>query len=591
MKKSIQSLLSATKSFLIIAKTGKHKWIIGHIFMVLFEASIPFVLLYGFNLLLNSITEENNGLSPLLIVLIYSTVFLLFPIIQILHSTVSGKGMQVISHQIDMKLAGQIEAVELSYLDSVEGQNTLDEFGLMQNAIKSFPNKLIFIFSQLYAFMVSFAAILSFNRIFGLIMIVLTIPFSLLSIYFEKKSEDFRIKNAPDVRRFSYYRWMLTDRSTAKDIRMYNLTDPISGRYNCEKNEYLKENKKLDLWKLIRALPMTLLKYSGEFAFLAYLIVQGVNGSITVGEIILYSGLSLSMIETFNHISSSLGEFFEYDLKHIQRYNEFEAQVPELSDINKKCVKDIKTISFENVRFKYPTSDCEVIKGISFTINKGERIAVVGINGAGKTTILKLLMGLYPVTEGQIKINGIPLEEYDILSVRRLFGTLFQSYSSFNITLRENIALSSIDDMYDDERILNAIKLANANEILKKCNGNLDTYLGKEFDDNGVELSLGQWQKVALARAYFKKAPVIVFDEPSASLDAIAEDAIFKQIEQLSKEKTCIMISHRISFSNNASKILVINDGKIAESGTHEELILNNGLYSELYELQKDRYQ
>lgn len=172
-----------------------------------------------------------------------------------------------------------------------------------------------------------------------------------------------------------------------------------------------------------------------------------------------------------------------------------------------------------------------------------------------------------------------------------MFGTLFQTYSMFNITLRENIALSSIDNMNDDERIIEAIKLANADEIIEKCNGNLDTYLGREFDDNGIELSLGQWQKVALARAYFKDASIIVFDEPSASLDAIAEDAIFKQIEQLSEEKTCIMISHRICFSSKASKILVINDGMVAECGTHNELLKKNGLYSKLYQLQKEKYQ
>lgn len=168
-----------------------------------------------------------------------------------------------------------------------------------------------------------------------------------------------------------------------------------------------------------------------------------------------------------------------------------------------------------------------MLKGVSFTLNKGDRLAIVGVNGAGKTTLLKLLMGLYPITEGQIKINGIPLEDYDVLSVRKMFGTLFQTYSMFNITLRENIALSSIDNMNDDERIIEAIKLANADEIIEKCNGNLDTYLGREFDDNGIELSLGQWQKIALARAYFKDASIIVFESLRIFRTAIAEDANF----------------------------------------------------------------
>jgi len=202
-----------------------------------------------------------------------------------------------------------------------------------------------------------------------------------------------------------------------------------------------------------------------------------------------------------------------------------------------------------------------------------------------------IICNQYEYINGEILINNISIDKYNIYSVRKLFATLFQTYSKFNISLRENIALSQIDEMNNDEKIIDAIIKANATEVLNKCENNIDTYLGREFDDNGIELSTGQWQRVALARAYFKNAPVLIFDEPSASLDAIAEDSIFKQIDDLSADKSCIMISHRISFCNTTNKIIVLDNGIIAEEGSHDELITKNGIYSQMYTLQKERYE
>ena len=587
----VGSLFKGIKSVAKIMRAMKYKWFTIHIIIVMIEAIIPFILLFTFNLLLDSLNGEYMGLKPLSVTLIYSGIILFVPLISILHNIIIGRGRQLFSHQIDLLLAKQVESVELSFLDSLEGQDILDEFDMMKDALNAFPDKILSIFSRAFTFVVAFVSIIPYNYFFGLLLIALTIPFTLLNIIFDRKSEDFRIRNTADVRKFSYYKWMLTDRSTAKDIRMYDLTNPILDRYNYEKNEYLKENKKLDLWKMIRALPITLLKYTGEFVFLIYLVTESINGNITIGDLVLYSGLALSVIISFGQITTSLGELFEYDLKHIQRYDEFETQIPRTNELNKINIFDFESIVFDDVHFKYPNSDDEVIKGVSFTLNKGERLSIVGINGAGKTTLIKLLMGYYPVSKGEIRLNGIPLHNYNIYSVRKLFGTLFQSYSKFNITLRENVALSSIDEMRDDQKIINAITLADAVEVLEKCNGNLDTFLEREFDDNGVALSGGQWQKVALARVYFKNAPIFIFDEPSAALDAIAEDAIFKQVKNLSTDKTCIMISHRISFSNSTTKIIVLDNGKIAEMGTHEELLSRKGIYEAMYQIQKERYE
>lgn len=591
MKSKINLLFKTTKNIVKTMREIKYYGYVAHVVLIIIETTIPFLLLYIFNLLLNSLSGTNYAISPITIAIIYACFLLIVPIISITHNLITNKGNQLLAHKIDINLAKQVESVELFFLDSIEGQNILDEFDLMKRALYNFFNKMLNLLSQIYTFIIAFVAIMVFNWYLGLLLLILTVPFCILNITFNKRTETFRIEHAPDVRKFSYYKWMLTDRITAKDVRMYDLSKPILDRYNVEKKAYLKANKELDLWKLIRGVPVTLLKYSGEIIFLLFLIFQTINNNLSIGELVLYSGLSLSLIVAFDVFVNSLGDIFEYDLNHIKSYDVFLNNIPRVDEDDKIEIEHFESISFNNVFFRYPTSDVDVLKGVSFTFVKGEKLSLIGINGAGKTTLLKLIMRFYPVSSGEILINNIPIDKYNIYSIRKLFGTLFQTYSRFNISLRENIALSKIENMDNDEKIIKAITKANATEILNKCDNNIDTYLGREFDDNGIELSTGQWQKVALARAYFKNAPILIFDEPSASLDAIAEDAIFQQIDDLSADKSCIMISHRISFCNTTNKIIVLDNGIIAEEGSHDELIAKNGIYSQIYTLQKERYK
>ena len=205
--------------------------------------------------------------------------------------------------------------------------------------------------------------------------------------------------------------------------------------------------------------------------------------------------------------------------------------------------------------------------------------------------MIKLMLGLYEVESGQILINGYPLSDYDIKDVRKLFSALFQTFVQYPFTLRENIALSNLERLQNDEEIIEVLKQSGVYEDIKpKLENGLDSFMTRQFDDKGTELSKGQWQKVALSRAYFKNASIIIFDEPSAALDAEAEDRIFKNFEEISEGKTGIMISHRISSSRMSNKIIVLDGGKITEQGTHDELVAKDGLYAKLYNLQREKY-
>lgn len=213
------------------------------------------------------------------------------------------------------------------------------------------------------------------------------------------------------------------------------------------------------------------------------------------------------------------------------------------------------------------------------------------INGSGKSTIIKLMLGLYEIDSGRILINGYPMSDYDIKDIRKLFSALFQNFVQYPLTLRDNIALSDYSRADKDSEIIEALVQSGLYDDIKpKLKNGLDSYMSRNFDDNGTELSKGQWQKAALSRAYFKNAQIVIFDEPSAALDAEAEDRIFRNFEEISGNKTGIMISHRISAARISNKIIVLDEGKIVESGRHEELVSAGGLYSRLYNLQKEKY-
>ena len=250
----------------------------------------------------------------------------------------------------------------------------------------------------------------------------------------------------------------------------------------------------------------------------------------------------------------------------------------------------IKTgFEFKNVYFAYPESDNQILKDISFDIKAGEKIAFVGQNGAGKTTLTKLLLRFYEPTSGEILLDGININQYNKADYQEYFGVLFQDFFKYEFSVKENIAIGKIDEINNYERIQKAAELSLADEVVSELKYGYEQQLGKRFA-KGQELSGGQWQKIALARAYMKNAEVMILDEPTSALDAKAESEVFERFIGLIKDKTSVIISHRFSTVRQADRILVLQEGKILESGTHNELMENNKLYAQLFTLQAEGY-
>jgi ATP-binding cassette subfamily B protein len=247
-------------------------------------------------------------------------------------------------------------------------------------------------------------------------------------------------------------------------------------------------------------------------------------------------------------------------------------------------------VVFENVGFRYPGSERWAVRGLDFSLAPGERIALVGENGAGKTTLVKLLARLYDPVEGRILLDGVDLREYDVDSVRRNVGVIFQDFVRYDFVLRENIAVGNISAREDEPRIETAAQRSLADTVAARLAGRYDQMLGRRFD-NGVDLSGGEWQKVALARAYMRDAQLLILDEPTAALDARAEYEVFLRFSELTAGRMAVLISHRFSTVRMADRILVLQGGELVEQGTHEALVAQGGLYAELFHLQAAAYR
>lgn len=496
------------------------------------------------------------------------------------------KGRNSFLKQVYSKLI----SMPLEYVDSEKGRDEVDDVAWMADSVANMAYECWEGAAVLIHFALPFAVLARYNAGLILLVLLLIIPTMIADVVFSKKADLLRRSNASAVRKTNYYGWMLSDAAAAKDIRMYNLSDPVRKRYEEEKNKYLKRSKKLDIHRMAVLIGTELVKYGGEAVFYIYSVILACRGRITIGELTLYFGYIALVSGSFHKLVGYAGILKANTSGQLERVFAFLARPSEANDGYIRGLSGFESLVFDNVYFKYPTSDEYVLRGVSFTVNKGDRVSLVGVNGAGKSTIIKLILGLYKISAGTIRLNGYDINQYDIRHVRRLFSVMFQNYARYSLTLRECIGLSDLERIDDTDAMMEALGKSGAARFYDKFANGLDSYVTKQFSDDGVELSGGEHQKLALCRTYFKDAPFYIFDEPSAALDADAEDRVLRNFADISEDKTGIIISHRLSSSRMANKIIVLDDGVIAETGSHEELLSKGGIYAKLFTMQKNKY-
>ncbi|SDG81633.1 ABC transporter ATP-binding protein [Winogradskyella thalassocola] len=435
------------------------------------------------------------------------------------------------------------------------------------------------------------AGLIYFEPYLIILLVLSIIPSFINEVRFSQQQYSLARSWTSERRELDYLRFIGANDKTAKEIKLFGLTDFVVDRFKNLSEEYYQLNKTLSIKRSALGFLFNVLgslSYYGAYVFIIYRVL---SGAITLGELTFLSG-------SFNRLMRNLQDFFS----KFTRISESALYLKDYFDfidisIVSKVKEDIplpkyitKGFEFKDVCFAYPNSETEILKGITFHLKAGEKLAFVGQNGAGKTTLIKLLLRFYEPTSGDILLDGININRFNIAEYQEYFGVIFQDFFRYEFTVRENIAIGNINELDNQDKIENAAELSLANEVVSELKHGYNQQLGKRFS-NGQELSGGQWQKVALARAYMKSAEVMILDEPTSALDARAESEVFGRFIGLTEGKTSIIISHRFSTVRQADRILVLEHGKALEIGTHEELMKNEDLYSELFTLQAEGYQ
>jgi ATP-binding cassette subfamily B protein len=424
------------------------------------------------------------------------------------------------------------------------------------------------------------------------LLLVAFVPAFLGESYFNDRSYALTRGQTPERRELDYMRYLGASDETAKEVKLFNLSGFLIDRFTTLSNKFYADNKKLSTKRATWGVFFALLGSAGYYTAYAVMITRTVQGILTIGTLAFLAGsfrqlrsLLEGILSRFTSVSQGaiyLRDFFEF----------FEIE-PKIK-INANPVPFPNPIKqgfvFENVGFHYHNSENWANRHLSFALHAGEKLALVGENGAGKTTLVKLLARLYDPTEGRILLDGIDLREYDIMDLRRNTGIIFQDYLRYQMSFGQNIAVGNIDEQHNRPLIEQSAEKSLASALARRLPEQYDQALGRRFN-NGIELSGGEWQKVALARAYMKEAQFLILDEPTSALDARAEYEVFQRFAELTKGKSAVLISHRFSTVRMADRILVLDKGQLIESGSHEELLQQNGRYAELFQLQAKGYR
>lgn len=433
--------------------------------------------------------------------------------------------------------------------------------------------------------------LVAFNPWLLLILVVAVIPSFIGETRFNQESYSLTRSWTPERRELDYLRYIGASNETAKEIKIFGMENFIADRFKVISHKYFLANQKLALRRAAWGSFFSAVGTASYYAAYVFVIGQTVMGQITLGTLTFLAGAFSRMQGLLQGIVSRFSRIGETSL-YLQDLFDF----LELEPLSKKhhgtrrVPRPIREgFRFENVGFKYAGSEAWALRHLSFTLNPGEKLALVGENGAGKTTIVKLLANLYQPTEGRILLDGVDLREYDPEDLRREIGIIFQDYVRFMFTAGENIAVGNIPEKENQPRIEGAARKSLADTVVETLPQKYGQMLGKRFQ-GGVDLSGGQWQKVALARAYMREAQLVILDEPTAALDARAEHEVFLRFAELMKGKAAVLISHRFSTVRMADRILFLENGQLLELGSHEELLAKGGKYAELFRLQAKGY-
>ena len=500
-----------------------------------------------------------------------------------------------VEHRVQEEMARKIMNVEYQYLEDPYYLDLKERAVFAINNQSALSNLIYFmskIVGDIFALLGLIAIIFTLSYLLMIVLVVGIILTLIINALFKKYQSKFLQDLIPINRRYGYYFMLSMDPKLSKDIRLYNMSPLLLGRvekYNKEINDEFKEYYRRQgitygIQKIINALQSGLI-----YLYVSLRVISDKFGSkIGIGQYTMYISSAITFTKTFDSILESIIRIIQMS-GYLSPFMEF----MELKEVdhhkNDLLLENIEEVEFRNVSFTYPKSNKLILDNISFKFTQGEKISIVGLNGAGKTTLIKLLCRFYSPDSGEILINGINIYDYDYEYYIKQIAAVFQDFKLFAYSIRENLAS---DEMIDFEKAMRIINQVGLEEKINELPNKIDTLLNKAYDEAGTELSGGQAQKLAIARALYKEASLVILDEPTSALDPIAEADIYRNFNDLVLQKTAIYISHRMSSSVFCDRVLVIENGKVAAYDTHPNLMKNtDSLYHKLFTSQAKNYQ
>lgn len=571
-------------------------------FLALFNGLTPVIGALLSKEIINELQAANTPVSEffhsrIFMLLIYLFIYRVLKRLALTAGTaVDSLSGELVIKQIKLRIMNKSHELDLQYFDLPEFYEKLEnanrEAGIrpIQVITKTFTA------ASTLIELISYIAVMATAPGLGLaafIIMAVSLPSAIISFIYRKRNFNYKRRRSKDRREMNYYSDVLVNKDIVKEVRIFGLTDFFADKFKKVFGEYFKGLRALILSESLWQIALGIVSVIVNLFFCGIVALRVLSGEIMLGDYTLYTGAIMSIatcIATLISTSAGVyeGTLFIDNLMYFM--NKSPGIVPTVTPGAKVKRNAPHTIEFKNVSFHYPGSERCVLQNINITFSPGQTTVLVGLNGAGKTTLIKLLTRLYDPTDGVILLDGRDIREYDLESLYGMFGIIFQDFGRYAVTVGENISFGDLSLMPSHDSLMEAARQSNADGFIEKLPQGIDTPLTRQFERTGSELSGGQWQKLAIARAFYSRSDILVLDEPTASLDPLAEQEIFNEFDRLRSGKMSIFVSHRLSSATTAGQIIVLEGGRVVEKGTHKELMEQKGKYYNLFSVQAKRY-
>jgi ATP-binding cassette, subfamily B, bacterial len=562
------------------------------------QGALPLVALYLMKQVVDAVAAAISGGTRdirafTMLMVLTGAVALLAAALRTISTLVSEVQTARLIDRVQELLHAKSAEVDLQFYESAAYHDTLHR---AQNEASYRPPRIVAELAQVGQGVLTLVGLLallvSFHWMLVAALLLAALPGLAIKARFSSRLYQWTLRETANQRLARYLNTVLTTIEFAKEIRLFDLGGVFRDRHQVLRTALRQDRLSMMTRRSVSDLLANVVAVLAVFASMYVIARQALDGSVTIGDMVMYFGAFQRAQDTFRDVLAGLAGLYEDNL-FLADFKAFMTLQPMVTESRspRPFPRPLRRgLEFEHVTFRYPGTDVDVLRDVSFHVRPGEHLALVGENGSGKTTLVKLLCRLYDPTEGAVRIDGVDIRELGLRDLRSEFGVVFQDYAKYQLSARDNIWTGNITLPHDTPRVVEAAQRTGADAVIRALPRGYDTMLGRQFAD-GVDLSIGQWQKLAIARAFMRDTQLIVLDEPTAALDPLAEAEVFEHFQTLARDRTTLLISHRLSTVRHADRILVLVNGQIAEVGAHDELLKQAGVYANLFETQARPYR